>query len=153
MQQGRALGRRYHEIRYEEITESPEAAFRDIFEFLGLPYEAAVLVAGRARNGAAASKELNVTRNLRRANYYFSPAMIAKMEAVAGRLLAELGYHGENSSGDRHPGRWHLWFWQFTDDLRRLGTMASTHGRGGKPKSWRYLINRVRNALKQKSTL
>ena len=153
MQQGRALGSRYHEVRYEEITESPEAVFRDIFEFLGVPYEAAVLVSGRSRTGVAASRETKVTRNLRRANDYFSPAMIARMESVAGRLLTELGYHSENSSGDRHPGRWHLRLWQLTDDLRRFATMVLTQGRVMKPKRWRYVMSRLRNALKQKSTL
>ena len=153
MQQGRALGSRYHEVRYEEITESPEAAFRDIFWFLGLPYEPTVLVAGRSRTGAAASKELKVTRNLRRADDYFSPTTIARMESVAGRLLAELGYHGKDSSGDRNPGRWHLRFWQATDDLRRLAALVSAQGRADNPKKWRYVIGRIRNALRQKSTL
>jgi hypothetical protein len=153
MQQGRALGSRYHEVRYEEITASPEAVFRDILGFIGVPFEAAVLVSGRSRTDVAASKESKVLRNPRRAGDYFSPAMIAKMEAIAGRLLAELGYRTEDATGDRHPGRWRLRLWELTDDLRRLAMVVLTEDRVVKPRRWRFILGRLRNALRQKSTL
>jgi hypothetical protein len=153
MQHGRALGSRYHEVRYEEITASPEAVFRDVLGFLGVPYEAAVLVSSRSRTDATASRETKVTRNLRRASDYFSPATIARMESVAGRLLTELGYRCANVDGNCHPGRWHLRLWQFTDEVRRFATMMLMEGRVVRPRTWRYVIGRLRNALKQKSTL
>jgi len=151
MQQGRALGPRYHEVRYEEITVSPETVLRDILEFLGVPYEPAVLVSGRTRADFVASRESKVVRNLRRADEYFGPATIARMESVAGRLLTELGYYSKNGSGDLDPGRWHLRLWQLVDDLRGFATLVSTQGRA--VNWWRYVTSRLRNALRQKSTL
>ncbi len=56
----------------------PKQYFAISCEFLGVPYEAAVLVAGQSRTGVAASGKSKVTRNLRRADDYFSPAMIAQ---------------------------------------------------------------------------
>src|SRR5688572_24569696 len=153
MREGRTLGSRYHEVRYEEITESPEAVFRTIFEFLGFPYEAAVLISGRSRTGVAASGVSKVSRNLRRAEDYFSPEMTARMEVVAGRLLTELGYDSGNASGDQCPGRWHLRLWQLTDDLRRFAALMAAQGGIVQSKRWRYVMGRLRNALKQKSTL
>ncbi len=88
---------------------------------------------------------------MRRADDYFSPATIASMESVAGRQLAELGYDSINRVGDRDPGRWRLRLWQVSDDLRGFLTLVSTQGRA--VDWWRYVRNRLQNALRQKSTL
>jgi hypothetical protein len=152
-QQGSSLGPRYHEVRYEEITEAPEPVFRRLCSFLDVPFEATVLSSVRSRPDSAASSESEVTRNPRRAVDYFEPAEVRQMESVAGRLLAELGYPCENQYGDRGPGRWQLGWWQITDDLRRFGAVALRRGRVFRPSKWRYIASRIRSALKQKATM
>lgn len=152
-QQGASLGSRYYEVRYEEITEAPEAVFRKLFSFLEMPFESSVLSSGRARLGAVASSEGEVTRNVRHAGEYFSPAVVSGIERVAGRLLGELGYACENRNGDRDPSRQQLRWWQATDDLRRLWTLILRQGRVFRPSKWGYVVSRIRSALKQKATM
>jgi hypothetical protein len=151
--QGRRLGARYLEIRYEEITSAPETVFRRLFGFLEMPFETSVLVSGRSRLGAVESSEGAVAKNPRQAQSYFNARTVKAMESCGGRLLAELGYPCENQDGDRDPGRWRLHWWQFTDDFRRVWTLLLRKGRILKPAKWRYLFARFRNALKQKATL
>ncbi len=149
---GKSLGARYIEVRYETITEAPEAAFRELLEFLGLPFEAAVFRSARSRPDRAASPDAEVKRNVRRAEDYFGSAIVCKLEAVAGRLLAELGYPCRNSSGDRDPPAWQMRWWQFADDLRRFVAVVTRRGRILRPSKWRHIASRTRNALKQRAT-
>ena len=149
---GQLLGARHMEVRYEAVTEAPDAAFRDLLEFLNLPFEPAVLRSARSRPDAAASQEGEVKRNVRRAENYFDPAVVGKLEAVAGRLLTDLGYACRDESGDRDPPAWQMRWWQFTDDIRRFAAVAMRRGRILRPSKWRYIASRTRNALKQRAT-
>lgn len=151
-QAGQALGARYLEVRYEGVTEAPDTAFREVLEFLDLPFEDTVLRSARARPDREASRETEVKRNVRRAEDYFSPSVVAKMEAVAGRLLTELGYTCKNAAGDRDPPRWLMRWWQYADDARRFSAVITRRGRILRPSKWRYIISRTRNALKQRAT-
>jgi len=150
--EGKSLGARHFEVRYERVTDAPDAAFRDLLEFLSLPFEPAVLISARSRPDAAASQEGEVKRNVRRAEDYFDPVVVGKLEAVAGRLLTELGYACGNESGDRDPPAWQMRWWQFTDDFRRFAAVAMRRGRILRPSKWRYIASRTRNALKQRAT-
>ena len=152
MHESAALGSRYTEMRYEDVTESPERAFRELLEFLDLPFEDAVLRSARSRPDRAASQETEVRRNVRRAEDYFGTAVVRKLEAVAGRLLTELGYPCRDTRGDRDPAPWKIRWWQLTDDLRRLTAVATRKGRILRPSKWRYIAGRAKNALKQRAT-
>ena len=151
-EQGHRLRARYFEVRYEDITEAPEAEFRRLFSFLAIPFEPSVLSSERSRLGAVGSGAGEVTRNVRRAEGYFSPRLVRSMERVGGRLLTELGYSCDERDGDQDPGRWQLKWWQVTDDFRRFWTLLFRKGRILKPSKWGYVLNRVRSAVKQKST-
>jgi hypothetical protein len=150
---GQTLGARYWEVRYEELTEGPEAAFRDLLAFLGLPYEAAVLRASKSKREDSTASSARIERNARRSTDYFDSEMSRKLESVAGRLLTELGYESINKSGDFDPPAWRMKLWQVTDDARRFAAVVTRHGRLLKPSKWRYLASRTRNALKQRATL
>jgi hypothetical protein len=151
-QEGQPLGGRYVEVRYEAVTEAPEAAFRELLELLDLPFEAAVLRSARSRLDRAASHETEVKPNTRRANDYFSPVVVGKLEAVAGLMLTNLGYPCTNASGDRDPAAWQMRWWRFADDIRRFMAIISRRGRILRPSKWRYIASRTRNALKQRVT-
>jgi hypothetical protein len=150
--EGKALGARYMEVRYEAVTEAPDKAFRDLLEFLRLPFEDAVLRSARSRPDRAASQQAEVKRNVRRAEDYFDPIVAGKLEAVAGRLLTDLRYPCRDESGDSDPPAWQMRWWYFADDMRRFAAVVTRRGRILRPSKWRYIARRTRNALKQRAT-
>jgi hypothetical protein len=151
--QGEALGTRYLEIRYEEFTEAPEPAFRSLLDFLGLPFEPAVLSASaRASADASTSLAEEIIRNPRKGERYFDRRTLERIEEVCGRLLSELGYPARNPTGDLDPPAWRLRWWRLTDDARRFLMVAVLSGRILRPSNWRYIATRTRNALKQRAT-
>lgn len=152
-EQGRKLGARYFEVRYESITARPEHEFRLICDFLGLEFERAVLGAGRRRPNSTKPKGGQVIRNERSAVQYFGPERIAQMEAVAGLTLVEFGYSCGNACGDADPGPTRLRWWTLQDDVVRLGEFITGRARIFRPSKWGYIVNRIRSALRQKSSL
>ncbi|MBA3384882.1 MAG: sulfotransferase [Actinobacteria bacterium] len=86
----------YHEIRYEDLVEQPESRLREVCVFLGLEYEPAMLEYHRredpslyADHPRLAEPPVRDTRSWRRE---MRPADAELFEAIAGDLLAELGY-------------------------------------------------------------
>jgi hypothetical protein len=151
--QGAQLESRYFEVRYERLTESPEDVFREICEFLELPYEPAILKLSRQRPQMTGSMEGSVMRNERRAEQFFPPDVLREIEAVAGMCLAECGYSVRYQSGDKTPAKWKLRWWEFTDDRRRLRETIKTAANMSESGRWAYFSRRLLSALKQKRTL
>jgi hypothetical protein len=103
---GRRVGSgRYLEVRYEDLVADAAAALRRICDFASLPYEEAMLdyigvdVSAKPHQH---SLKRPPTPGLRDWRTQMSTAEVEAFEAVAGDLLAELGYdvHG----GGRPPG-------------------------------------------------
>jgi hypothetical protein len=87
----------YHEIRYESLVAEPERECARLCEFLGIPYDAAMLRfhEGRTRSKPGLSTKaawLPVTGGLRDWRTQMDPADVPRFEAAAGDLLDELGY-------------------------------------------------------------
>jgi hypothetical protein len=87
----------YREVGYESLVTDPGKAARELCAFLGLPFERAMLEyhAGRARPAAGRSAKkawLPPTGGLRDWRRQMPPEDVLRFEAVAGELLAELGY-------------------------------------------------------------
>lgn len=95
---GRALGPAlYHEIRYEALVDRPEAECAALCEFLGVPYDDAMLQfhQGRERDEAGLDAKhawRPVTTGLREWRTEMAAEDVARFEAAAGGLLDELGY-------------------------------------------------------------
>jgi hypothetical protein len=103
---GRSAGhrldqRRYREVRYEMLVESPEDTLRDLCEFIDIPFDEAMLrYYDRADLlsgfGIRTSAHQNVKRaptpNIRDWREEMSKEDVALFEAIAGDLLSELGY-------------------------------------------------------------
>ncbi len=113
----------YTEVRYEDLVTDPEATLREILEFIDLDWDPAVLAyheraaerlseidrdlpAMGDKGHRPASKRVGshemTTRppdrtRLARWREEMSPAELAEFEAVAGDLLAELGYELANA--------------------------------------------------------
>jgi Sulfotransferase family len=95
---GVALGpERYHELRYERLVADPEGTCAALCEFLGVPYDDAMVRfhEGRTREEPgrdAKAAWLPVTPGLRDWRTELTPDDVARFEAAAGDLLEELGY-------------------------------------------------------------
>ncbi len=101
---GRVAGRalppgRYLEVRYEDLVEDAAGKVKEICGFLDLEFDAAMLdYTERARDSVlprAALYNPNVTRPPARTRAWqtsMAPRAVAAFEAVAGDVLADLGY-------------------------------------------------------------
>jgi hypothetical protein len=95
---GRGLGpRHYYEIRYESLTTRPAEESARLCEFLGLPYDDAMLRFHERRErhqpGLSAKKAWRpITPGLRDWRSEMRPRDLERFEAAAGELLTELGY-------------------------------------------------------------
>jgi hypothetical protein len=87
---------RYHELRYEDLVADPEGRLREVCAFLGLDFEPAMLDYHRdlARERLVDHPKLAEPPGAGRSRWreQLSPAEVERFEAVAGDLLAELGY-------------------------------------------------------------
>lgn len=151
--QGSELGPRYLETRYEDVTHSPIGALTRICDFLGLEFEPALLNAIRSRPHTVAPSGKSIAPNPRSGSSYFSASTAARMEAIAGRYLNELGYACGNLLGDEDPPGWKTRWWEITDDATRLGVLSTENGGILKAANWSYVYQRVRNSLRQKVSL
>jgi hypothetical protein len=95
----------YHELRYEDLVEEPETRLREVCAFLELEYEPGMLEYHRredpslyADHPRLAEPPVRETRSWRRE---LAPADVELFEAIAGDLLAELGYERAHP----RPGR------------------------------------------------
>jgi hypothetical protein len=95
---GAALGPSlYHEMHYEDLVEDPERECKRLCEFLGVPYDDAMIRfhEGRERvkpGRSAKSAWLRVTSGLRDWRTQMCTGDVERFEAAAGDLLEELGY-------------------------------------------------------------
>ncbi|MEP7334392.1 MAG: sulfotransferase [Actinomycetota bacterium] len=95
----------YHEVRYEDLVEQPESRLREVCAFLELEYEPGMLEYHRredpslyADHPRLAEPPVRDTRSWRKE---MRPADVELFEAIAGDLLAELGYERAHP----RPGR------------------------------------------------
>ncbi|MSO94488.1 MAG: sulfotransferase [Thermoleophilia bacterium] len=110
----RALGRRvgvgrYLEVMYDDLVGEPTEALRRVCAFSGLEYQSDMLdFVGRSDSARKPHQQrLNqrLTPGVRDWRTEMTPADVASFEAVAGGLLAKLGYEsgfaGDPSRGER----------------------------------------------------
>lgn len=96
---GRALGPdRYAEVRYEDVLADPEEEMRRLAPFAGVAFDASMLRYFERAPAIVGAKDhyrnvyLPPTTGLRDWRTEMSPAEVATFEALAGDLLADLGY-------------------------------------------------------------
>jgi sulfotransferase family protein len=124
----------YHEVRYETLVSEPEETCAALCDFLGLPYDDAMLKFHEGRTkmkpGLDAKKAwLPITSGLRDWRTQMPAEDLERFEAAAGDLLEELGYPRvvpdppqeklENATRIRHA---------FTQEVRTQGKRLPEHG-------------------------
>jgi hypothetical protein len=87
----------YHEVRYEELVSVPEETCAALCDFLGLPYDDAMLRFHEGREKADPNLDAKkgwwpLTPGLRKWSEQMPAKDIERFEAAAGDLLEELGY-------------------------------------------------------------
>lgn len=99
---GRALGEdRYREVRYEDLVKDPEAILTDLCAFADLDFDSAMLryyegtgqfVGTTGLPEAHQRLFLPPTAGLRDWRVELAPELVRRFEAVAGKVLDDLGY-------------------------------------------------------------
>jgi hypothetical protein len=93
---GGRVGKRYLEVRYEELVADAAAVVERICAFAGLPYEPGMLEYEGTVDVSAKPHQQRLrqapTPGVRDWRAEMAPEDVAAFEAVAGDLLAELGY-------------------------------------------------------------
>ena len=94
---GEALGPElYHEVRYESLVAHPAQTSATLCEFLGLPYDEAMLNYHEAFSTAAGKEVVHdqqpITPGLRNWRAQMPAYDVERFEAAVGTLLDELGY-------------------------------------------------------------
>lgn len=99
---GRRLGPgRYREVRYEDMVDDPEDVTRELCDFLGLEFDPAMLrfhekgadfIAQTHDPAAFRNLAKPITKGMRDWRTQMTPDDIALFEAIAGDLLADVGY-------------------------------------------------------------
>ena len=102
----RLRGKRYLEVRYEDLVADAERVLRRICSFAGLPYEAAMtehVQSESEQKPHQQSLKRPLTPSLRDWRTQMRPEDVAAFEGVAGDLLEELGYetHGRTDARGR----------------------------------------------------
>jgi hypothetical protein len=140
---GRRVGRgRYHELRYEQLVDSPADVLQEVCSFAGVPWEPDMLGYAQEVDVSARPHQQSLrrppTKGLRDWRTELEPRDVAGFEAVAGAVLAELGYELADPARGNAPsprGRARLaayraqtWAWRSAGSLvRRSPLWARRH--------------------------
>lgn len=120
---------RYIESRYEDLIDDTEASVRRLCEFLGLPFDSAMLryyerADSLVATTAVPERHLDIykppTKGLQDWNRDLTPGQVARFEAIAGEALDLLGYE---RAQPKPPMSARISAWgHLTADVARLGT-------------------------------
>jgi hypothetical protein len=115
----------YHEMHYEDLVEDPERECKRLCEFLGVPYDDAMIrfAEGKTKTDLPNARKtpkkawLPITSGMRNWRTEMPATDIQRFEAAAGNLLEELGYERNFS----HPTP------QALEHATRIRKMFSRH--------------------------
>lgn len=154
--QGLELGpQRYMEIRYEDITQDPEAWLRRVCNFLDVTFHKQILESSQPylqQPGIESeSEELGRIRpNSGNWKQFFSPRRSGQLEKIAGSTLSAFGYSTELPDSDRNPTRLQLRMWALKDAVRQYGREIRMKLRGEIARPWSVILSRPLVAYRQR---
>lgn len=148
--QGATVSDRYMEVFYEKLTSDPETWMKKICEFLQIPFTDKVLSVSRTRTFTG-SAEKSIVSNAEKWRNDFDDKMIQRLEKIAGKTLAELGYSTANPHAEQDPPNFVVKSWLYKDYVRSGFGMLwrEMTGQNGK---WDDFSTRILNAIRQRLT-
>lgn len=151
-EQGREIGpSRYMEVRYEDLTERPEPAFRAVCRFLDLPFDPAVLESSQPWLVADRSADVTGLRpNSGKWEHYFSARTRARLEGISGSMLARCGYPTSRPSGDVDLSSWQRRYWAATEASRAYTREIWRKLTGRIERPWRVILVKPVTALRHR---
>lgn len=156
--QGARLGTaRYLAVRYEDLTREPEPGLRSICEFLGEPFDSAILNSSEPYLSAPVQEPANAIPGRLRPNSgnwrrRFPRATADRLERIGGAMLAELGYDTEQPDSDYDPPRIRRRAWMARDYLVQYSGQLAQRLTGRSRRSWKVLLSRPLAAYRQQRT-
>jgi hypothetical protein len=150
--QGGELGTsRYLEVRYEDLTARPEPALRAICEFLELPFDAVVLESGQPFLKVDPDDDARGLRpNSGKWQQYFPPRTRARLERIAGRMLATCGYETSRSDGDLEIHGWQRRYWAAREATHAYLREIWRKLTGKLRRPWRVILAKPLTALRHR---
>ena len=150
--QGRRLGDRYLEVRYEDLTDNPEQHMRRVCAFLSVTFDNRILLADRPRFHMAGVGSKTIVKVEKRSDRDLSANTRQYIEKVAGKQLAAFGYDTGCPDSDFEPGRASRTWW-FTHDavaifMRQVKKKLTVQKR----MTWPLFYARLKATLRQVST-
>ncbi len=146
--QGKLVRDRYMELRYEDLTESPEPYMRAACEFLLVEFDDRVLIANRPRPRMPGKGSQTIVKN-RNSNAGYLPAETIKaLERIAGKQLAYMGYSTELPEGDLNPRYARLW-WFAHDAVAVFARQLKAKLTFQKRMTWTLFFARLKATLRQ----
>ncbi len=146
---GRALGDRYFELKYEDLTTNPEIWMRSICEFIDVPFVEDVLVSAYPHQKDKKGSLGRIEPNTGKWRAYFSAAQVQRLERIAGAYLAELDYPSVTTQGSQDPPKTVLDYWRFMNYLKQYWIELTGRAQGKTQKRWGSLIRMPLVALRQ----
>lgn len=134
-QDGHQLGNeRYLEVRYEELTNAPEETMRAICAFVEIEYHPRLLQSSMPFVNTASANRMKersgtIVATGNKWKKYYSEAQVARLEAIGGKCLAELGYEPSIVAGDRDPSPAFRKFWRVIDTCMQGYLTVRNHRR------------------------
>lgn len=156
---GREQGERlaadqYLEVRYEDLTAQPEIFLRSICNFLGEPFNPAILESARPRMGVAVLKAGEERRGLQRNSgqwrTHFTAAKVERLERIAGRTLAGWGYDTGYPLADDDIAVWKRKYWSASETLRMYSREIWRKLNGELARPWSAILIKPVNALRHR---
>jgi hypothetical protein len=150
--QGLQLGSdHYFEIRYEDLTATPEVSLRRICEFLELDFDSAVLDSARPYMQAGDDgSSRGLQQNSGKWRTYFNPRIQQRLETIAGRTLAECGYETHCPQADASVPAWQRRVWAGSEAVRQYGREIWRKLNGDLDRSWGVILAKPITALRQR---
>ena len=151
-EQGQQLGsQRYMEIRYEDLTASPENSLRRVSSFLALPFNESTLESAQPYlQPTGTDGKRGLQANSGKWQGYFPVRLQHRLEHIAGRTLASFGYATQCPDCDADIAGWKRKYWSITEALRQFGREIWRKLNGDLERPWRVILAKPLNALRQR---
>jgi len=144
---GSAAGEdRYFEVKYEDLTDAPEHWMKHICFFLGVPYDANVLVSNMPMFKGEGDESKSIVKNTGKWRASLTSKEIRKLESIGGLTLQNLGYEVLYAAGNNDLSAARLFFLRWLD---RANTSISYYRRYNGQKKVRRFVKYVSASLKQ----